>query len=76
MMMGFGFLGFVLMVLFWVLLIAGAVLLVRYFFPRGSDIGTPYKKSPKDAREILDQRYAKGEITRDQYLLMSGDLQD
>lgn len=75
-MMGFGFIGLMLMFVFWALLIAGAVWVVRSIFPRGTDAGVSNKTSNQGPREILDRRYAKGEINREQYQLMSGDLQD
>jgi putative membrane protein len=76
MMMGFGLVGLTLMFLFWVLLIAGAVWVVKSIFPRGIDPGVSDGTKDQGAREILDRRYAKGEITREQHHLMSGDLQD
>ena len=75
MMMGFGLIGLVLMVLFWVGLVLGAVWLVRALF-----ISKQYPSQnlsadrQPSAREILDQRYARGEITREQYELMKSDL--
>ena len=72
MMMGFGLL---LMLLFWGLLIAGAVWLVRVILAGGSNTGVLAKRYRVSAREVLDQRYAKGEITREQHQLMSEDVQ-
>jgi len=64
MMMGFGFLG---MVLFWGLLLAvlvgGAVLVLR----QTGGTGSPSGKSWSRAREILDERLARGEISREEY---------
>ena len=71
-MMGFGLL---LMLLFWGILIAGAVWLVRAILTGGSNTGVSAKRNRVSAREVLDQRYAKGEITREQYQLMSEDVQ-
>jgi uncharacterized membrane protein len=75
MMMGFGLFGLVLMLLFWGLLIAGAVWLVRVILTGGSNTGIPAGRNRLSAREILDQRYAQGEITREQHQLMSEDVQ-
>ncbi len=75
MMMGFGFFGLLLMLLFWGLLIAGAVWLAKLVLTGGSNTGFSVEGSRLGAREILDQRYAKGEITREQHVLMSEDLQ-
>ncbi len=60
-MMGFGFLG---MLLFWGLFLAlvagGIIWLVRQARPSGSAPG-------KTARQILDERLARGEITPEEY---------
>ena len=74
MMMGFGFIGFVLMLLFWILLIAGAVWLVRSIFPDSNKKDIPQANQPSGPREILDHRYARGEITREQYKVMLEDI--
>lgn len=74
MMMGFGFLGFVFMLLFWVFLIAGAVWLVRSIFPGSDKTDMSRGGQPSDPREILDHRYARGEITREQYMVMVEDI--
>lgn len=77
MMTGFGFMGFfglILMVLFWGGLIALAVWLVKALFSPGR--GTlPPTGNTATPREILDQRYARGEINREEYELMKRDLQ-
>ncbi len=83
-MMGYGFgmfgIGMVLMVLFWVLVIAGGVWLVatldrgiqaqpssHMFIPPSAPVGqTPLN--------ILKARYAKGEITKEQFEEMKRDL--
>jgi putative membrane protein len=70
MLMGLG------MLFFWGLLIVLAVFLVRSLFsshptPSGST-GTPVI-SPK---EILKQRYARGEINQEQFRLMLKDLDE
>jgi putative membrane protein len=74
-MMGFGFVGLLLMVLFWALLIAGAFGLVRAIFPGGEKQGSPRGEGELSPRAILDRRYARGEITRAQYEQMRGDLE-
>jgi len=74
MMTGFGFLGIFLMLLFWVGLILLMVWLVRSLF--GAKDLTQYRSqdSTMSAKEILDQRYARGELTREQYDQMKSDL--
>lgn len=73
-MMGFGFMGLLLMLIFWVLLITLGIWLVKVIMSndnrrQASDRGN---LSP---REILDQRYARGEIDREQYEMMKRDLE-
>ncbi|PKO16715.1 MAG: hypothetical protein CVU39_07370 [Chloroflexi bacterium HGW-Chloroflexi-10] len=63
------------MFFFWIVLIILAVLLVRGLFqsnqsPNGNPSSTAF--SP---REILEQRYARGEINQEQFLQMQKDLQ-
>lgn len=76
MMMGFGFIGLLLMLLFWGLLIAGAVWLVKAILTGGANSGILVERKRLSASEILNQRYAKGEITREQHQLMGEDFQN
>lgn len=75
MMMGFGVIGIFLMLLFWGTLIAGGVFLVRGLFPKESGISRPYPQAGAGARHILDQRYARGEISREQYEIVKQDIE-
>lgn len=70
-MMGWGiggFLGPVVMGLFWILVIMGIVYAVRYFTgpPRGTQ-----EESPLD---IAKKRYAKGEISKEEFEKLKEDL--
>jgi putative membrane protein len=60
-------LGILHMALFWVLVILGIVVLVKWL--AGS---TP--RSETRAIDILKERYAKGELTREQFEQMKRDL--
>lgn len=72
-MMGFGMIGG--MFLFWIVLIGLAVLLVRgLFYPNQSGNGNKTNEQPS-ARQILEQRYARGEINQEQFRLMLKDIQ-
>ena len=62
--------GILVMLLFWVLVIALAVWLVRALSDRQAGPGSA------SAREILDQRYARGELSRKDYETMKADLND
>ncbi|MBC8335922.1 MAG: SHOCT domain-containing protein [Anaerolineales bacterium] len=69
-MMGFGGLG---MILFWVVVIVGIIWLVIAL--GGSNLQLPKQSgNGQSAREILDQRYARGEIDREEYEAMKQDL--
>ncbi len=64
--MGFG------MLLFWALLIAGLIVLVRWL-ATGPDRRTP-PEAGASALEILSQRYARGEISREEFEQKQQDL--
>jgi putative membrane protein len=69
---GFGFPGFGMIVV-WVLIIVLAVWFVRAFVGTGTDAGSSKGKS---ARQLLDERYARGEIDRDEFEQKRRDLSD
>ncbi len=69
--MGFGFIGLLLMVLFWGSIISFFARLVHGGGPQG--MGAPMNGGLRP-REILDQRYARGEISREEYERMKQDL--
>ncbi|SHH99953.1 SHOCT domain-containing protein [Desulfofustis glycolicus] len=71
---GMGWFGMIFMLLFWVLVIAGIVFLVRWLVQgRGGrdrfDAGTG-----SQAMEILKQRYARGEISKDEFESMKKEI--
>ncbi len=66
-MFGFGW-GF--MWLFWVVVIVAIVFMVKTFMGNSSS----QDKEPKSAEEILKERYAKGEIDREEFERMRKDL--
>ena len=70
----FGFGGIFGMILIWVLLIAGSVWLIRVLFSGG--INKPSRDTDRgdQAIDILNKRYAGGELKREEYELMKGDL--
>ena len=62
---GMGF-GGIVMILFWALIIVGAVLLVRWIAAQS--------KNGKTALQILQERYARGELKQDEYEQKKRDL--
>ena len=73
--MGFGILGLLLMVLFWGALIAGGIWLVKtVFVSNSSNQSGIMTGKPASPREILDQRYTRGEISREEYEQIKSDL--
>ncbi len=67
---GMGIFGMVLMLLFWGLIIVGLVLGVRWLWDRGS----PASGGADTPIEIVKRRYARGEITKEEFDRMKQDL--
>jgi putative membrane protein len=70
---GMGWFGWIFMIVFWIAVIGGVVLLVRW-------IGLPTDKgrgpqSQESALDILKKRYAKGEISKEEYERIKKDIQ-
>lgn len=61
--------GFLMMILWLVFFVIVAVMVLRYF--KGDDTGGSSKTGPLD---IAKERYAKGEITKEQYEQLVKDL--
>lgn len=72
-MMGFGL---IFIVLFWGVVILGAIWLGRFLLNRNENFpglfAAPKEESP---REILNRRYACGEITRDEFERMKMEIE-
>jgi putative membrane protein len=71
--MGFGMIGG--MFLFWIVLIGLAILFVRGLFQSNQSANKKWTNEELSARQILEQRYARGEINQEQFQLMQKDLQ-
>jgi putative membrane protein len=65
--MGFGF-------IFWLLLIAGIVVLVVWAVRSSSNRGQGVSGHEPDAMEIARRRYARGEISKEQFEQLKQDL--
>jgi putative membrane protein len=63
--MGYGILGLI----FWILVIIGLVLLIRYLLESGRA-----KREQESALEILKKRYARGEISKEEFEEKKKDL--
>jgi len=72
-MHGFGFDGMLLGWFFWLVVVAGVVVLVVWAVRRPAR-GPVSGCCSGSALEVLGQRYARGEITREQYEQMKKDL--
>lgn len=69
---GVSLFGFLFMLLFWGLVIVGIVYLLRVLFEQSSR--SEKRAYPDKPLEILKGRYARGEITKEEYDLMRQDL--
>ena len=65
---GFGIIG---MLLWWVLIVLGIVLLVKWLFSGGPGGG---RATGDRALEVLKERYARGEIDKNEFELKKRDL--
>jgi putative membrane protein len=70
---GIGWFGMIFMVAFWVLVIVGLVFLVRWLVhaSKGDRGASPASSRPL---EILKERYARGEITKEEFDRIKHDL--
>ena len=60
--LGYGFMG--LGLIFWILIIVGVVMLIKWLVDQGKTTGGEQQMA---AIEVLKTRYAKGEITADEF---------
>jgi len=63
-------LGMGVFVLFWVVVLGGLTLLIRWLWVQGR----PSTRADESALEILKRRYARGEITREEFETIRRDL--
>jgi putative membrane protein len=59
--MGYGIIG-ILWLIFWILIIVGLVLLIKYLWEGGRS-----RKEQESGLEILKKRYARGEISKEEF---------
>ena len=74
---GFGWIGMILGAIVSIAVLIGLILLVVWAVRRSSGISTqPVSQNPtgQSARDVAQARYAKGEISRDEYQQILSDL--
>ncbi len=69
--LGWGLFGVLHMLLWWVLIILGIVVLVKWLFGGSSRAGSA---EPSRALEVLKERYARGEIGKEEFEEKKRDL--
>jgi len=71
---GMGWLGMIFMMIFWILIIIGGIFLIKWLIQTTSSKGRPDFQENSKAINILKERYAKGEIARDEFEAIKKDL--
>ena len=71
---GFGLGGIFNMILIWVLLIVGSVWLIKVLFSGGINKVPREMDREDNAIDIINKRYARGDLSREEYELMKSDL--
>jgi len=70
---GVGVFGMLFMALFWILLIVGMVLVVKWLVEQGRPVGGA-GAGGESALDILKKRYARGEIGKEEFEVKKRDL--
>ena len=71
---GMGPFGMIVMLLFWVLIIVGIIFLVRWLVKNAGSRSHSGASTGSQAMNILKERYARGEITRDEFESMKKEI--
>ena len=71
---GMGWFGMIFMLLFWVLVIVGIVFLIRWLVQNTGGRSSSGVGTSSQAMDILKERYAKGEITHDEFESMKKEI--
>jgi putative membrane protein len=71
---GMGWVGGIFMIIFWVLIIVGLVFLIKWLIHRTRADSGVFHKGPSNAMDILKERYARGEIDKQEFEEKKKDL--
>jgi putative membrane protein len=72
---GMGFGGFIWMIFFWVVIIGGSIWLLATIFPKIGSFPKNRSGSEDDPLTILKQRYARGELSKEEFETIRHDLE-
>lgn len=70
---GLGWIGMIFGFIFFILVVIGIIFLIVWLVKRSNNPGVENRTDSKSL-EVLKERYAKGEITKDQFDIMKKDL--
>ena len=71
---GGGWFGGIFMIIFWVLVIVGLIVLIRWLFVSSRADSVFHHRPSSNALEILKERYARGEINKQEFEEKKKDL--
>jgi putative membrane protein len=71
---GMGWFGGIFMIVFWVLVIAGLIFLIKWLVQNTKSGSHSSSSSPSSALDILRERYARGEIDKQEFEEKKRDL--
>jgi putative membrane protein len=74
MMGGLGWFGAIIMIAFWILVILGLILLIKWLVIQTRSESPTSSNPPSSALEILKERYARGEIDKKEFEEKKKDL--
>lgn len=72
---GMGFSSTIWMIIFWIIIIGGGIWLLAAIFPRVNTFPEDRSESNNDPLTILKQRYARGELTKEEFETIRHDLE-